>query len=93
MILNIRLIQGQPLIIAASSISPDNCNIAFVPLLDANGKNLIPPTITQMIIADDSKNVVVTSKNWNVSDLITEKKTEEKHNAGIKYGRKAKLET
>jgi hypothetical protein len=37
-ILVILLIHGQPVIIAASSISPDNCSIAFVPLLEANGK-------------------------------------------------------
>ena len=93
MILSIRFGHGHPLIIAASSISPDNWSIAFVPLLDANGKNFTLPTIAHMIIADDSSIVVDASKNWNVSVLITEKKTDEKHRAGIKYGRKAKLET
>ena len=89
----IRFIHGQPTITAASSISPDSCSIALVPLLEANGKNFTPPTIKQIAIADTSVIVLETSKNLNVSVLLTAKKTAEKLNAGIKYGKKAKLET
>ena len=45
----IRLIQGISWMIAASSISPDNCNIEFNALRLANGMYLITPTITSNV--------------------------------------------
>ena len=42
-ILVILLNQEIPWISAASSISPDSCNIAFIPLLEANGRYLTEP--------------------------------------------------
>ena len=89
----IRLPHEQPVIIAASSISPDNCNMALVPLRDANGRNLIPPTMIQIATADASFIDVVTSRNLNASVLITDRNIAPKLREGIRYGRNAKLET
>ena len=74
---------------AASSISPESCNMALVPLLEANGMNLMPPQITHIAMADHSEPVVETSKKLNVDVFIKEKNIVEKHSAGIKYGKKA----
>ena len=73
------------MIIAASSISPDNCNIALVPLLDANGKNLILPAIIQITIADHCWFVLATFNLLNAGVEIKAKNTAPKLNAGIKY--------
>ena len=89
----ILLPHGVPTMTAASSISPESCNIAFVPLLDANGMNLTPPTMIQIAIADISLPVVDASKNENEGVLIKEKKTAPNDKAGIKYGKNETLPT
>ena len=58
----IRLPHGQPVIIAASSISPETCSIAFVPLRDAKGKNFMPPTMMHSATVDYSLSVVAMFK-------------------------------
>ncbi len=84
---------GQLVKIAASSISPESCNIAFVPLLEANGKNLIPPAKIQIITADHSLLVFETFNHVNPLTNDNEKNIAPNDNAGIKYGKNAVLDT
>ena len=80
----IRLIQGISWMIAASSISPDNCNIEFNALRLANGMYLITPTITSNVYV---LNIVLCLSENRM------KKAAPTAILGIKYGRNAILFT
>ena len=67
-------------IVADSSISPDSCIIADIPDLDANGRYLIDPTITNI------RNDFCIPQLCPIARKATPRAIE-----GIKYGRKAKL--
>ena len=77
--------QGTPTIILASSISPDSCNMAFVPDLDANGMNLIDPTKMS------KRNEPFSQVKPGINE--TEKNIAPKLKEGIKQGKNARLET
>lgn len=58
MILTIRFHHGTLTIRAASSISFDNCSIAFIPLREANGRYLIDPTSIRIKKVLDNPHVI-----------------------------------
>ena len=84
-IFSIRFHHGTSMIMAASSISGESCIMELAPLLEAKGRNLIPPTMINSHIEERRKEKVFVYE--------TLRYTAPKLMAGIRYGKKAIFET
>ena len=63
MMRTMRFHHGTPTMTAASSISPESCSIALMPLREANGRYLTEPTSTSTMNALPSPNVNAMVRN------------------------------